>query len=140
MSVRLYVTLECMAGVPGCVSERCQCLCHNDPCPAECRHEMPGGYVTTFKIDVEGFWPEPGTAGFHEQWLIAEWAKALTSCSGRPLGIPTVWVDLNAYGITNQCPPDVVDFMMERHGIMPRSPAMWHAEGSAERMPDHGGQ
>ncbi len=130
MSVRLYLTLDCMAGVPGCVSERCMCLCHSNELHS---HVTQGGYVTTFTLQLEGTWPEVGQARFHEQWLIAQWGEAVTRNGGRPLGFPTVWVDLEAYGITNQCPPDQADAMGRLHGKQPGSPALWHAEGPAER-------
>lgn len=133
MSVRAYLTLECMAEVPGCVSERCQCWCHGAGNP---QHGTPGGHVTTFRIDNEGTWPAAGQALFFEQWLISEWARRLTIAGGRPLGIPNVWVDYFAHGITNEVPPDAIQTMMAAHGIRPGDPAVWHAEGSAERMPD----
>lgn len=139
MSVRLYLTLECLIEVPGCVSERCMCHCHDDGSAGE-GHCGPDGYITTFKADLAGHWPEDGQAAFYEQWMIAQWAEMLTRAGGRPLGIPVVWVDLDAYGITNQCPPDACEFMGRKHGKKPGDAAMWHAEGSAERVSDHDGQ
>lgn len=137
MSVRLYLTLECMAEVPGCSSERCQCYCHGETRTArrELQHGTPGGHVTTYRIDLDGLWPEPGASSLHEQWMIAQWAKELTQVGGRPLGIPTVWVDFVAQSTTNEIPAGIVDDLMCAHGIRPGAPATWHAEGPAERMP-----
>lgn len=138
MSVKSYLTLECMAEVPGCSSERCQCYCHGETRTARrgLQHTTPGGHVTTFRIDMQGVWPAPDQAGLHEQWLIAEWARQLTEAGGRPLGIPSVWADLVVLGITNEISLGAIDWAMDTHGIRPGEYALWHAEGSAERMPD----